>query len=58
MSASLVYLLLRQVLQILTQLSRDDGAKDVELLVPAPSRSSGRFNAPSFGRGRPRQREL
>jgi putative transposase len=32
MSASLVYLLLRQVLQMLTQLARDD-AKDVELLV-------------------------
>src|SRR3954465_12295420 len=33
MSASLVYLLLRQVLQLLTQLARDDGALDVELLV-------------------------
>jgi hypothetical protein len=33
MSASLVYLLLRNVLQMLTQLARDDGAKDVELLV-------------------------
>jgi hypothetical protein len=33
MSASLVYLLLRQILQMLTQLARDDGAKDVELLV-------------------------
>jgi putative transposase len=33
MSASIVYLLLRQVLQMLTQLARDDGAKDVELLV-------------------------
>ena len=33
MGASLVYLLLRQVLQMLTQLARDDGAKDVELLV-------------------------
>jgi hypothetical protein len=33
MSASLVYLLLRQVLQILTQLARDGGAKDVEILV-------------------------
>jgi putative transposase len=33
MSTSLVYLLLRQVLQMLTQLARDDGAKDVELLV-------------------------
>jgi hypothetical protein len=33
MSASLVYLLLRQVLQMLTQLARDDGAKDVEILV-------------------------
>jgi putative transposase len=33
MSASLVYLMLRQVLQMLTQLARDDGAKDVELLV-------------------------
>lgn len=33
MSASLVYLLLRQVQQMLTQLARDGGAKDVELLV-------------------------
>jgi putative transposase len=33
MSASLVCLLLRQVLQMLTQLARDGGAKDVELLV-------------------------
>ncbi len=33
MSASLVYVVLRQILQILTQLARDDGAKDVELLV-------------------------
>ncbi|MET7394280.1 hypothetical protein ABZS66_12380 [Dactylosporangium sp. NPDC005572] len=33
MSASLVYLLLRQVLQMLTQFARDSGAKDVELLV-------------------------
>jgi putative transposase len=32
-SASLVYLLLRPVLQMLTQLARDGGAKDVELLV-------------------------
>jgi hypothetical protein len=30
MSASLVYLLLRQVLHMLAQLARDDGAKDVE----------------------------
>jgi hypothetical protein len=33
MSVSVVYLLLRQVLQMLTQLARDGGAKDVELLV-------------------------
>jgi putative transposase len=33
MSTSLIYLLLRQVLQMLTQLARDDGAKDVEILV-------------------------
>jgi hypothetical protein len=33
MNASLVYLLVRQVLQMLTQLARDDGAKDVEILV-------------------------
>jgi hypothetical protein len=33
MSASLVYLLLRQIMQLLTQLARDGGAKDVELLV-------------------------
>src|SRR3954469_8758893 len=32
-NASLVYLLLRQVLQMLTQLARGGGAKDVELLV-------------------------
>jgi hypothetical protein len=31
--AVLVYLLLRQVLQMLIQLDRDDGAKDVELLI-------------------------
>ena len=33
MTGSLVYLLLRQILQMLTQLARDGGAKDVELLV-------------------------
>lgn len=33
MSASLVYTVLRQILQMLTQLARDGGAKDVELLV-------------------------
>jgi hypothetical protein len=33
MNASLVYLVLRQILQMLTQLARDGGAKDVELLV-------------------------
>jgi putative transposase len=33
MSTSLVYLLLRQVLQMLTQLARDGGAKDLEILV-------------------------
>ncbi|NJC72898.1 transposase [Planosporangium thailandense] len=33
MSVSLVYLLLRQILQMLTQLARDGGAKDVEILV-------------------------
>ncbi|MFC5006401.1 hypothetical protein ACFPIJ_52355 [Dactylosporangium cerinum] len=33
MSASLVYLLLRQILHMLTPLARDGGAKDVELLV-------------------------
>jgi putative transposase len=33
MTASLVYLLTRQVLQMLTHLARDGGAKDVELLV-------------------------
>ena len=33
MIASLVYQLLRQVLQMLTQLARNGGAKDVELLV-------------------------
>lgn len=33
MSAAFVYLLLRQLLQMLTQLARDGGAKDVELLI-------------------------
>lgn len=33
MSASLMYLLLRQVLQMLAQVARDGGAKDVEILV-------------------------
>src|SRR5947209_19305838 len=33
MTASLVYAVLRQLLQMLTQLARDGGAKDVELLV-------------------------
>jgi hypothetical protein len=33
MSVSLVYLLLRQVLQMLAQFGRDEAAKDVELLV-------------------------
>ncbi|MET8354213.1 MULTISPECIES: hypothetical protein [unclassified Micromonospora] len=33
MTASLLYLLLRQVLQMLTQIVRDGGAKDVEILV-------------------------
>ncbi len=33
MSVSLVYPLLRQALQMLTQFARDGGAKDVELLV-------------------------
>jgi len=33
MSASLVYLLLRQVLQMLTQIARDHGAKDAEILA-------------------------
>jgi hypothetical protein len=32
-TASLVYQLMRQVLQMLTQLARDGGAKDVEILV-------------------------
>jgi hypothetical protein len=33
MNASLVYVLLRQVLQMLTQLVRDGAAKDIELVV-------------------------
>jgi len=33
MTVSMVYLLLRQILQMLAQLARDGGAKDVELLV-------------------------
>jgi hypothetical protein len=32
-SSSLVYLLRRQIMQLLTQLARDGGAKDAELLV-------------------------
>src|SRR5436189_6165270 len=33
MNPSLAYQILRQILQMLTQLARDGGAKDVELLV-------------------------
>jgi putative transposase len=33
MTASMMYLLLRQLLQMLTQHARDGGAKDVEILV-------------------------
>jgi hypothetical protein len=33
MTASLVYVVFRQLLQMLTQLARDGGAKDIELLV-------------------------
>ena len=33
MSVSFVYMVLRQIFQMLTQLARDGGAKDVELLV-------------------------
>jgi hypothetical protein len=33
MSASLAYQLLRRILQMAAQLARDEGAKDVELLV-------------------------
>jgi hypothetical protein len=33
MTTSLVYLLMRQILHMLTRLARDDGAKDVEILV-------------------------
>jgi putative transposase len=33
MTASLMYLLLRQVLQMLARIARDGGAKDVEILV-------------------------
>ncbi|WP_203906217.1 hypothetical protein [Rhizocola hellebori] len=33
MSASLAYMVLRQIFQMLTQLARDGGAKEVELLV-------------------------
>jgi hypothetical protein len=32
-NASLIYLLLRQILQMLTQRARDGGAKEVELLI-------------------------
>jgi hypothetical protein len=46
MTTSLIYRLLHQILQMLTQLARDGGAKDVELLVrprpaaPRPRRTS------------------
>lgn len=33
MSASLLYLLLHQILQMLSQIARDGGAKDAEILV-------------------------
>jgi hypothetical protein len=33
MTASMLYLLLRQILQLLTQLADGGGAKDVEILV-------------------------
>lgn len=33
MTASLMYMLLRQILQLVTQLARDGGAKDVKMLV-------------------------
>ncbi len=39
-NASLVYLLLRQVLQMLTQLARDGGTEDVELLALRHQRAS------------------
>lgn len=32
-TTSILYLLLRQLLQVLPQFARDDGAKDVEILV-------------------------
>jgi hypothetical protein len=47
MAASLVYLLLRQIPQMLTQLARDGGAKDVELLVLRPSRGAASAGAPT-----------
>jgi hypothetical protein len=33
MSASLMYLLLRRILQVLAQIARDGGAEDVEILL-------------------------
>jgi hypothetical protein len=50
MKVSLVYLLLRQVLQMLTQLARDERAKDVELLVLRHQArcSADRYTAPGF----------
>lgn len=52
MAASLVYLLLRQILQMLTQLARDGDAKDVELLVLRHQVAvlCGRSTGPTFGR--------
>ena len=48
MTASLVYLLLRQVLQMLTQLARDGGAKDVET-APRSALSYSQFSWEEFG---------
>jgi hypothetical protein len=51
MNHSLVYLLLRQVLQMLSQLARDGAAQDVELLVLRHQPPYRLFQFPMSGSG-------